>query len=112
MTEEWEDVDLSKASMSFDVSAVKKQGLRPCFFLLGSAFSEQMTYPSRNVKIPDDIIASTPNHKMAAITLVISILRTKFGFAGAEVACPFSICSGALAPNGKTMNKTHHHKRM
>jgi len=42
MTEEWEDVDLSKAFMSFDFSAVKKQGLRPCFFLLSSVFNKQV----------------------------------------------------------------------
>ena len=40
MTEEWEDVDLSKAFMSFDFSAVKKQGLRPCFFRLSSVCSK------------------------------------------------------------------------
>ena len=77
---------ICSAQLSNDALQIfrKKQDLRVLFFF---AFTILLNcYASLKVKIPLEIIASAPNHKIAAITDVIIIFFSKFGFAGAEVA--------------------------
>ena len=62
--------------------------------------------------ILDAITQWTIINKTPAIIEVIAAFRHNIGLAGADVACPGLMASGAFAPNGSVIKNTHHHNKI
>ena len=72
----------------------------------------QYDYSGLKLNSPERIIALTIKNNTKAITVDAAIFRHKYGFCGADVACPVVAFSGGFTPKGSVMKNTHHHNRI